>query len=121
MLVREVTTQEAARAQERLRLEFEMGSAPRRDGAAVAELDLTSGEKFTVEILPGANSGAAELGPRTAYDQPLFHNRLFGASGTPIVSATGSLLVLNPTHILRAVIHAPADVQAATLLEMEMV
>lgn len=121
MLVREVTTQEAARAQERLRLEHQMGNVPHRDGTAIAELDLTGGEKFTVEIRPDANPGAAELGPRTALDQPLYHNRIFGASGTPIVSATGNIIVLNPAHILRAVIHAPADVRTATLLEMEMI
>jgi hypothetical protein len=121
MLVREVTEQQALQAQERLRLDIEMGNLPRRDSAAISELHLTGDERLLIEIIPDASREAAELGPRTTLDQPFFHNRVFGASGTPIVGANGNLIILNPAHILWAVVYAPADVHTTTLLEMTAV
>ena len=118
MLVREIAAQEAAQAAERMRLEREMNVAPTRPGVALAELDITGGQRFFVEIRQEGGAEAVALGPRTALDQPLYHNRIFGASGTPFVSATGTLIVLNPMHIVRAVVYAPTDIPAATLMEM---
>ena len=118
MLVREVTAPEIAQSAERMRLERQMQTPSTRPGLALAELDVTAGQRYFVEIRQNAGAETAALGPLTALDQPLYHNRIFGGSGTAIVSATGSLLILNPAHILRAVIYAPSDVKEATLMEM---